>query len=151
MGDAKAERERQYKGRHHIQRRRYAYGEERLDTLRLADLRQLDVLRNHRREEGLPHSVRHEAGQHRGAVCQKSRDEEQLARTLADVGDGRCDKADDNQRDKESEELAEERIERNEYANRHFRGLYAKSYTESYGNDNLRQQANLGDSHVCKN
>ena len=148
MGDAKAEGERHNQSSHNVERSRDAHGEERLYALRLANLRQLQVVGYERREHRLPHSIRKEAGEDGGAVRHECGYYKQFAGSLADVGDCRRDESDDDKRNKETEELAEERVERYEHAHGHVGRHDAESDTEDNGNDNLREQAQLDSFHT---
>ena len=104
---------------HDVERCRNGNGEIWLDAISLTDLRYLQIVGDERREECLPHSIRQKTGEDSGPIRQQRRDKQQLARTLAYIGNCRGDESDDDERNQESEELTEQRVERNEHAHGH--------------------------------
>ena len=70
MGNAQSERERHYQRSHDIERCRNGNSEIRLDAFSLTDLCYLQIVGNERWKEGLPHSIREEAGEYRCSISQ---------------------------------------------------------------------------------
>ena len=105
---ADAEDEGQQQRGHDLERRRHLDGEVGLQgAARLLDVAQRGA-RQESREDLRAHEVGDEAGEERRGVGQGRRDAEPLPGAAPEVGDGRGDEPDDDERDREGEELAEQ-------------------------------------------
>ena len=108
---AQAHHEGQEQRRHHLQRRGHLDREVGLQgAARLGHIRQLGRGEDAREERGA-HQVGEEAREQRRRVGDRRRDAQPLARASAQVRDSGGHEADDNQRDREGQELAEDRRE----------------------------------------
>ena len=108
---AQAHHEGQEQRRHHLQRRRHFDREVGLEgAARLGHVGQLGGSEE-AREQGRTHQVGEEAREERRRVGDRRRDTQPLARASAQVRDSGGHEADDDQRDREGQELAEDRRE----------------------------------------
>ena len=108
---AQAHHEGQEQRRHHLQRRGHLDREVGLQgTARLGHIAQLSGGEDAREERGT-HQVGEETREQRRRVSNRRRDAQPLARASAQVRDSGGHEADDNQRDRKGQELAEDRRE----------------------------------------
>ena len=83
--------------------------------------------------------------QHRGAIGQSHRDEQQTTCSFAQVGNARSHQTDDKQRNKHRQEVAEDAVEREEYTHEPTGEKERTKNAQSYSHQNLWQDSKFAE------
>ena len=136
-----------HKGRderaHHVKQRRYLDGKEGFEFLgRSYSLGGLAAI-DERREDARAREITEETREHRVAIGNECRDQQQFTRTLTDIGNSRGHQPHDNQGDEERQEVTEHAVKGDETPDSPLREKHAAQYAHNDGDDDSWQETNF--------
>ena len=94
---------------------------------------------NHGREKSHSCEIRKESGEQSGAVCHQRGCHQHFSCFFANIGNGGSDQSKNNQRDDETQELAEYSVESNKQPNKFALQYISKSDAQCDGDDDAGQ------------